>query len=94
MFLLKRGQSSIQSLDCIFFGHEKGEKDYKLWDPYANKVMISRDVVFDEKSTLRSTQAKKIEAQKTSVVISKLWRWVFMPSEMVHALSELETYSS
>ena len=34
-------------------------KGFKLWDPKANKVVISRDVVFDEKSMLQSTQEKE-----------------------------------
>jgi hypothetical protein len=32
-----------------FHGFKKGEKWYKLWDPIAQKVVISRDVVFNEK---------------------------------------------
>jgi hypothetical protein len=28
---------------------------FKLWDPKTNKVVISRDVVFDEKAMLQRT---------------------------------------
>jgi hypothetical protein len=33
---------------CCFVGYAASQKAYKLWDPKANKVIISRDVVFDE----------------------------------------------
>jgi hypothetical protein len=33
---------------CCFLGYAAKQKAYKLWDPKANKVIISRDVVFDE----------------------------------------------
>jgi hypothetical protein len=33
---------------CCFLGYSAKQKAYKLWDPKANKVLISRDVVFDE----------------------------------------------
>ena len=34
-------------------------KRFKLWEPKANKVVISRYVIFDEKSMLQSTQEKE-----------------------------------
>jgi hypothetical protein len=44
---------------CIFLGYEKGVKGYKLWDPKANKMLISRDVVFDENSMLKITRGEE-----------------------------------
>ena len=35
-----------KSRQCIFLGYQKEVKGFKLWDPKANKVVISRDVVF------------------------------------------------
>jgi hypothetical protein len=32
----------------IFLGYEQGSKAYRLFDPVANRVHVSRDVVFDE----------------------------------------------
>ena len=48
-----------KSRQCVFLGYGKAAKGYKFWDPTANKAMISRDVVFDENSTLKSTQGKE-----------------------------------
>ena len=41
---------------CIFLGYQKWVTGFKLWDPKANKVVISRDVIFDEKAMLQCTQ--------------------------------------
>ncbi|KAE8684070.1 hypothetical protein F3Y22_tig00111154pilonHSYRG00007 [Hibiscus syriacus] len=40
----------------IWTGHDKGVKGFKFWDPVAKKVVISRDVVFDEQSMLQQKQ--------------------------------------
>ncbi|KAE8669591.1 hypothetical protein F3Y22_tig00112230pilonHSYRG00138 [Hibiscus syriacus] len=42
--------------ECIFLGYKKGVKGFKFWDPVAKKVVISRDVVFDEQSMLQQKQ--------------------------------------
>jgi hypothetical protein len=48
-----------KSRQCVFLEYGKGVKGYKFWDPIANMVVISRDVVFDKNSMLKSTQGKK-----------------------------------
>lgn len=37
-----------KSRKCIFLGYADGVKGYRLWDPAACKVIISRDVIFTE----------------------------------------------
>ena len=51
-----RSKLDEKSRQCIFLGYQKGVKGFKIWDPKANKVVISRDVVFDEKTMLQCTQ--------------------------------------
>ncbi|KAK9161372.1 hypothetical protein Syun_007713 [Stephania yunnanensis] len=48
----KRTKLDMNSKRCIFLGYEKGVKGYRLWDPTAHKIIISRDVVFNEDSLL------------------------------------------
>ena len=48
-----------KSKQCIFLRFEKEMKGYKLWDPFARKVVISKDIIFDEKSMLESAQEEK-----------------------------------
>jgi hypothetical protein len=52
----QRSKLDSKSRKCIFIGYEKGVKGYRLWDPEAQKVIISRDVVFDEASMLKDKQ--------------------------------------
>ena len=34
----------------VFLGYAEGTKAYQLYDPRGNKVLVSHDVVFDEKA--------------------------------------------
>jgi hypothetical protein len=38
-----------RSIPGVFFGYETGTKGYRIYDPIKDKLMISRDVIFDEK---------------------------------------------
>eukprot|EP01018_Ginkgo_biloba_P001301 Gb_29290 [translate_table: standard] len=42
----KRHKLEEKSLKCIFVGYSDVSKAYKLWDPEAKRVVISRDVIF------------------------------------------------
>jgi hypothetical protein len=55
-----------KSRQCVFLGYGKGVKGYKFWDPTANKAVISRDMVFDENSMLKSTQGKEQQVPESS----------------------------
>ena len=39
-------------MKCIFFGYKSSVKGYKLWCPETKKLVISRDVIFDETSMI------------------------------------------
>ena len=51
----EQSKLDMKSKQCVFLGYGKGVKGYKFWDLTANKVVINRDVVFDENSILKST---------------------------------------
>ncbi|KAE8699949.1 hypothetical protein F3Y22_tig00110569pilonHSYRG00219 [Hibiscus syriacus] len=54
MYLLMRDPNLMQNRRSAFFlGYKKGVKGFKFWDPVAKKIVISRDVVFDEQSMLQ-----------------------------------------
>ena len=60
-----------KSKKCIFLGFKKEAKGYKLWDPVAQKVVISRDVVFDEKSMTKAFKEEKSQVVESSNNISR-----------------------
>jgi hypothetical protein len=37
-----------RSTPMVFIGYEKGTKGYRVYDPIAKKLHISRDVIFEE----------------------------------------------
>ena len=61
-----RSKLDPKSKKCIFLSYEKGVKGYKLWDPVAQKVMISRDVIFDEKSMTKAFKENKYQATESN----------------------------
>ena len=44
------GKLEDRSTPMVLLGYEEGSKAYRLYDPKRGKVVISRDVVFDEKA--------------------------------------------
>ena len=44
----ERTKLDPKSRKCIFLGYADGVKGYRLWDPTARKVIISRDIIFAE----------------------------------------------
>ncbi|KAJ0590261.1 putative RNA-directed DNA polymerase [Helianthus annuus] len=43
-----RDKLSNKTIKTIFVGYSEASKGYKLYDPQTNKIIISRDVIFDE----------------------------------------------
>ena len=44
----KRGKLDNRSIVCILLGVSKETKGYRLYDPLAKRIIVSRDVVFEE----------------------------------------------
>ena len=50
VYVQKDQRKSLEpySLKCIFLGYPDGYKGWKCYDPLSKKIVISRDVIFDE----------------------------------------------
>jgi hypothetical protein len=66
-----RSKLDPKSKKCIFLGFKKGVKGYKIWDPVAQKVVISRDVVIDEKSMTKAFKEEKSQAAENNNKIGR-----------------------
>ena len=64
---VKTSQNSIQNQrSASILVLTKRVKGYKLWDPVAQKVVINRDVVFDEKSMTKAFKEEKFQVVESS----------------------------
>jgi len=43
---------------------KKGMKGYKVWDPKDKKIILSRDITFDEASIAKPTDSQRVESEK------------------------------
>ncbi|PNY17673.1 hypothetical protein L195_g014421 [Trifolium pratense] len=62
----QRKKLDPKSIKCIHLGVSEESKAYKLYDPVQKKIIISRDVVFDEKQGWNWNE--KGERQQTQLV--------------------------
>ncbi|GJY40067.1 retrovirus-related pol polyprotein from transposon TNT 1-94 [Tanacetum coccineum] len=60
-----------KSKKCLFLGYANGVKGYRLWDPTAHKVVISRDVVFMEDKIQENEEGDSTTRETTSIQIEK-----------------------
>ena len=69
---IDNGKLEPRSIKCIFLRYKSGVKGYKLWCPKTKKVVIRRDVVFDETAMLHdlppSTSSDKVQ-QRSSMQV-------------------------
>ena len=54
-----RSKLDDKSEKCIFIGYSERSKAYKLYNPVTKKMVISRDVRFDENSSFEELEAEK-----------------------------------
>ena len=50
----QRSKLDPRSKKCIFVGYDDVTKGYRLWDPTAHKIVISKHVNFYESSLIKS----------------------------------------
>jgi hypothetical protein len=40
---------------CIFLGYQPSVKSYKLWNPQTRKIVLSRNIIFNESAMFITT---------------------------------------
>ena len=56
----------------VFLGVNRNMKGYKLWDPKNKKIVMSRDVTFDETSMMKPTSSQPVESGQTNEVSQRV----------------------
>ncbi|KAH9704396.1 hypothetical protein KPL70_011449 [Citrus sinensis] len=64
----ERTKLDAKSRRCIFLGYVDGVKGYRLWDPTAHKIVISRDVIFVEDQLQRRDEDDGTTKEKSETV--------------------------
>ncbi|KAH9762162.1 Integrase catalytic domain-containing protein [Citrus sinensis] len=64
----ERTKLDPKSRRCIFLGYADGVKEYRLWDPTAHKIVISRDVVFIENQQQRRNEDDSSVKEKSETI--------------------------
>ena len=62
-----RNKLDAKSKECIFIGYRDGVKGYKLWDPVGQKVIISKNVIFDESKLMSPTESMEVQSTNSEV---------------------------
>ncbi|UYV70127.1 hypothetical protein LAZ67_7001882 [Cordylochernes scorpioides] len=83
-----------KSIHTFFVGYTETNKNYRMWDPIARKIIISRDVIFTEVNTSENIQDNQQEQDKTqkkwklamddefnSLMKNQTWTYVTLPSD-------------
>ncbi|GJV18873.1 retrovirus-related pol polyprotein from transposon TNT 1-94 [Tanacetum coccineum] len=60
-----------KSRKCLFLGYADGVKGYRLWDPTAHKVVVSRDVVFMKDKIQENEEGDSTTRETTLIQMEK-----------------------
>ena len=60
---VNNGKLESRPMKCIFLGYKSGVKGYKLWCSKTKKLVISRDVIFDETSMIQVLAPKDFSVE-------------------------------
>ena len=56
----KNNKWSTKALKCVFLGYSQTQKGYKVYHPISRKYLVTKDVIFDEKSFYYQSNKKEL----------------------------------
>ena len=65
----------LQARKAMLLGFKRGVKGYKLLDSEDIKIVLSKDVTFDESSMMKSPSSQQVESGQIKGISS---RWIMM----------------
>jgi len=65
------GKLEPRDRKAVFLGFKRGVKGYKLWDSEDRKIVLSRDVTFDESSMMKTSNSQQVESGQDQGNIAK-----------------------
>ncbi|KAG8472449.1 hypothetical protein CXB51_034191 [Gossypium anomalum] len=104
---VNNGKLEPRSIKCVFLGYKAGVKGYKLWCPENRKVVISRDVIFDETAmlpnlSLKDSSNKEIKSRyrcesrainySEAISCEDSEKWMFAMQEEMESLHKNKTW--
>jgi len=59
---VKEDKLALRAKKAVFLGLKRGVKGYKLCDPKDKKIVVRRDVTFDEAFMIKPTNSQQMES--------------------------------
>jgi len=72
LIILSRKISWVRERRKCVYGFQKSVKDCKIWDRKDKKIILNRNVTFDEVSMLKPADSQHVESEKTNMISQKV----------------------
>jgi len=65
---MSRKTSWVREREKVFVDFKKNVRGYKIWDPKNKKIILSKNITFDEASMVKSTDSQQVESEKINKI--------------------------
>jgi len=68
----KEDKLDMRARKSVFVGFKKGVKDYQIWNTKDKKIILSRNVTFNNASIVKPKDSKQLESEKTNMISQQI----------------------